>query len=107
MANYTTKKITTSATIGGVGTPVAIHGVTLIAGTAAGSIIIKNGESTGTEMWKLTWAAVTNAGDASTAITFTRPIICGTSGYATLAGTAAIAYVQYSTDLAEANRDIK
>lgn len=89
------KEITASAVVTTAGSAGLLYGITLNSGTTASSIIIKNGGSSGTNIWKLTLIATTAAGDQTTSITFPVPIVCSTDIYATLAGTGATAYVQY------------
>lgn len=87
--------ITQSAIVTTAGKPGLLYGITLLSGTGASSIIINDGGSSGTAKWKLALVATTAAGDQTTSITFPIPIVCATDIYATLAGTGALAYVEY------------
>lgn len=89
------KEISSSATVTTANKTGLLYGITLLSGTTASSVIIKNGGSSGTTMWKLSLIATTGAGDQCTSITFPAPIVCSTDIYATLAGTGALAYVSY------------
>lgn len=77
--------------------PCLVFGVMLRSGTAAGSVILKDGGSSGTEIFHLTTAATTAAGDNIQYIEFPKPLKCATSLYATLAGTGAISEVFYNS----------
>lgn len=95
IAKGKTKVLTESGVISTAGKSARVWTITLIPGTDSSSIIINDGGSGGTERWKLTWAGVTAAGDASVSISFKVPIICTTDAYGTLAGTDASAYIHY------------
>lgn len=90
-----TKTLTSSGVISTVSKPARIWAITLLSGTAAGSITINNGGSGGSAVWALATAATTNAGDNSTSVSFPQGLVCSTDAYGTLAGTAAIAWICY------------
>jgi len=91
----------TSSSITGDGVvssgPCLLTGITLLAGTAASSLILYDNASaaSGTVVWKMAIAASTNAGDASTSITFPSPVNCQNGIYVDWTGTAAIGFVSY------------
>ncbi len=87
--------VTTSAAITTADKTGIVYALTLISGTADSSIILKNGGSSGTDSWRLSLNGTTSAGETSESISFPRGLIFTTDIYATLAGTAAIAYVAY------------
>jgi hypothetical protein len=90
-----TAVLATTGVISTAGKAAKIWAITLIGGTSDSSIIIKDGGTSGTERWKVSWNAVTNAGDVCVNVSFPNPIICTTDAYGTLAGTSAAAYVLF------------
>jgi hypothetical protein len=64
-------------------------------GTAASSVIFKDGGASGTTLWKDSMVAQTAAGDKTNKIMFKKPIVFSTDIHATLAGAAAQVEVYY------------
>ena len=87
--------VTTSATVTAANKTGVLYALTLLSGTTDSSIIIKDGGSGGTDKWELSLNGTTAAGETSESISFPKGVICETDIYATLAGTGAVAYVQY------------
>jgi len=88
--------LTSSGVISTASKPCRIRSISLIAGTTASSIIILDGGSGGTERWRLTAKAQTAAGDLDICHTFGPDgLICTTDAYGTLAGTNAVACIEY------------
>ena len=72
-----------------------VYAVKLHSGTAAGSVLLKTGGSSGTTFYKLTTIASTAAGDTSDSAEFSQGLHFPEGLYVTLAGTAATVSVNY------------
>lgn len=69
--------------------------ITLLSGTAASSMTLRDGGASGTIKWKISLIATTAAGDQNQSFYFDPPLAFGTDLYATMAGTAAVGYIAY------------
>ncbi|KKM71530.1 hypothetical protein LCGC14_1429670 [marine sediment metagenome] len=92
-----TKQLTESGVISAVGKSALVWAMTLFVGVDKSSIVLKDGGSSGTEKWKLSFNSdlEMEAGDFMRTIEFDRPIICSTDAFGTLVGTDAEAYIVY------------
>jgi hypothetical protein len=73
-----------------------VYGVKLHSGTAAGSVLLKTGGSSGTTLFKLTTIATTAAGDGADTMEFSKGLHFPEGLYVTLAGTSATVSVNYA-----------
>lgn len=88
--------VTADAAIGTSGNAILVHGVTLLNGTDATSITLRNGTSTsGTALWKLAIASNATAESTSISMPFPKPIAFPLGCFADIAGTSMAAYVAY------------
>ncbi len=89
------KRITSSTTVTTANKSGVLFDITLIGGTTASSLKMRNGGSNGSILWEISLAAQTNVGDSIVSKSFSVPLVFSTDIYATLAGTGAVAYIAY------------
>lgn len=77
--------------------PCLITGITLMAGTAASSLLLYDNASaaSGTKIWQISLKAETAAGDTCHSISFPEPLNCANGCYVDWTGVAAVGYVSY------------
>lgn len=92
----TAQRVTADAAIGTSGAATLIWGITLLNGTTATDVSLRNGTGTGDAvLWKL---AIPSAGTAETdsrSVAFEKPILFGSGCFADMTGTSAVAYVSW------------
>ncbi len=91
-----TQRITADAAVGTSGNVTLVWGITLLNGTSATDISLRNGTSTsGAILWKLAIPTAVGAETDSRSIAFDKPIVFSSGCFADMTGTAAVAYVAY------------
>ena len=91
----TAKKITSSAVVTTAGKSGILYAITLRCGTTDSTALLMNGGTSGTEVWGLALNGETAVGETTTSITFNPGIIFTTDIFCNMAGTGAIAHIQY------------
>lgn len=90
------QRITADALVGTSGNVTLVYAITLLNGTSATDISLRNGTGTGGAiLWKLAIPSGATAETDSRSIAFDKPILFSLGCYADMTGTSAVAYVAY------------